>query len=67
MRPYQSTFSVVSADHKLLDGWQGASLWGGEEGNRQWFVSRQEYQEMGSEYCKEHSASNPYITPTETI
>ena len=63
MRPYGSTFSVRCAEDKLLDGWKGASTWGREEGNREWFVTRADYQERGSEYMKEHPASNPYITP----
>ena len=63
MRPYQSSFSVIPAPHKTLDAWRGASSWGGDERNSQWFVSRAEYEENGSEYLKEHSASNPYITP----
>ena len=62
MRPAGSTFSVLSADDKLLDGWRGASVWGQEEGNRAFFVSRAEYQERGGEFLKEHSASSPYVT-----
>lgn len=63
MRPYGSNFSVRCAEDKLLDGWKGASAWGHEKGNREWFVTRGDYQERGCEYMKEHSASNPYITP----
>ena len=46
-----------------VDGWRGASVWGQEEDNQKWFVTRKEYQERGGEFFKEHSASNPYITP----
>lgn len=63
MRPYGSTFSVRCAEDKLLNGWKGASAWGHAERNRAWFVTREEYQEKGSEFMKEHAASNPYITP----
>ena len=62
MRPFQSSFTVVGAGDKL-DGWKGASYWGEQEGNREWFVTREEYQERGGEYFKEHAASNPYLTP----
>ena len=63
MRPAGSAFSVLGADDKLLDGWRGASVWGQEEANREFFVSRADYQERGGEFLKEHPASSPYITP----
>ena len=66
MRPYGSAFSVISAGHKQLDGWRGASEWGKGAENRVWFVTRDEYQERGSEYLKEHSLSNPHLTPPLT-
>lgn len=66
MRPYGSSFSVVGADNKLLDGWRGASEWGKREENRAWFVSRAEYLEKGGEFMKEHPSSNPYLLPPST-
>ncbi|XP_072259816.1 actin-related protein 5 [Pyxicephalus adspersus] len=61
MRPFASTFHVSMAANPLLDAWHGASDWALQnfESDEGW-ISRKEYEEMGGEYLKEHSASNCY-------
>ena len=62
MRPFGSSFSILSAEEKLLDGWRGASVWGRAEGSRGAFVTRGEYEERGGEFLRESGVSNVYVT-----
>ncbi|XP_053309450.1 actin-related protein 5 [Spea bombifrons] len=59
MRPFGSRFQVSVASHPVLDAWHGASDWALQnvEGEDGW-ISRQDYEEKGGEYLKEHAASN---------
>lgn len=68
LRPFQSHFQVTLASRPALDAWYGARDWalahppgGGEE---EGWISRQDYEEKGGEYLKEHSASNVFIPMT---
>ncbi|KAM8947091.1 actin-related protein 5 [Pelodytes ibericus] len=61
MRPFGSSFQVSVASNPILDAWHGASEWAlqnleGEEG----WITRQDYEEKGGEYLKEHCASNSF-------
>ncbi len=62
IRPYQSQFRVVPARDKVLDAWRGGASWSCDPRNKDNFVSRAEYQELGVEYFKEHCCSNKFIT-----
>ncbi|KAA8498906.1 Actin-related protein 5 [Porphyridium purpureum] len=46
-----------------LDAWRGAALFAqkGEGAFRDALISRQDYEEMGAEYLKEHLCSNQYV------
>lgn len=60
-RPYEG-LNVRLAEDPILDAWRGAAGFardGGEEFDDA-CVSRQNYEEMGPEYLKEHAASNVY-------
>ncbi|GFW16869.1 actin-related protein 5 [Trichonephila clavipes] len=62
MRPFQSKFSVQLADDPLLDAWKGARKWALHDENLKKFaVTRQEYEEKGGDYLKDHMCSNHYV------
>ncbi|CAG9788730.1 unnamed protein product [Diatraea saccharalis] len=61
MRPFQSTHKVVMAKNASLDAWYGARDFAGSNEFENWCISKEEYYEMGSEYLKEHHASNRYF------
>ena len=50
---------VYPSGDKQLDAWKGAALWSGK--NKQSFVTNADYQENGTEYFKEHFASNHFV------
>ncbi|CAH3183605.1 unnamed protein product, partial [Porites evermanni] len=64
IRPFQSTFKVFTAGNPVLDAWYGARKWARTLSNnlRPVSVTREEYDEKGGEYLKEHFASNLYVT-----
>ncbi|KJE97448.1 hypothetical protein CAOG_007306 [Capsaspora owczarzaki ATCC 30864] len=74
IRPFRSVIEIRHATDPLLDAWRGASLWGNEQVGSATqlshlspaFITRQEYEEKGSEYLKEHSFSNLYF-PTPAV
>ncbi|GAA5915571.1 hypothetical protein JCM5296_007287, partial [Sporobolomyces johnsonii] len=41
-----------------LDAWRGMAKWSGTDEGRRAFVSRQEYEENGAEWFKEHGWGN---------
>lgn len=46
----------------MLDAWKGARRWALSDDNLSKFsVTRQEYEEKGGDYLKEHMCSNNYI------
>lgn len=49
---------VKRANDSRLDAWRGAAMFGQDESNKQSFVTRQEYEEYGTEYLKEHGLGN---------
>ncbi|GFY52042.1 actin-related protein 5 [Trichonephila inaurata madagascariensis] len=62
MRPFQSKFSVQLADDPLFDAWKGARKWALHDDNLKKFaVTRQEYEEKGGDYLKDHMCSNHYV------
>lgn len=66
MRPFQSTFSIYEIDEPSLSAWLGACAQARKSNFSQTLTTRKDYQEHGSEYFKEHKASNIfYPTPKE--
>ncbi|KAJ8015802.1 hypothetical protein DPEC_G00000130 [Dallia pectoralis] len=62
MRPFQSHFKVTMASRPAVDSWYGAREWALENSpNGEGWISRQEYEEKGGEYLKEHCASNFFV------
>ena len=45
----------------VLDSWRGASWWASNQDNRCHFISRADYQEMGGDFLREHTASNMFV------
>ncbi|CAL1298090.1 unnamed protein product [Larinioides sclopetarius] len=63
MRPFQSKFNVQLADDPLLDAWRGARKWAlNEENLKKFSVTRQEYEEKGGDYLKDHMCSNHFVS-----
>lgn len=56
--PIEASLSVRRAANPVFDAWKGAAQWAREPGFADKSVSREEYQEKGSEYIKEHSLGN---------
>jgi len=64
MLPFQATFKVRISEDPVLSSWRGASDWASKPDNiSSGFMSKEEYEEKGDGYFKEHFASNIY-TPT---
>lgn len=58
VRPFRSTLGVMHAKDPSLDAWRGARLWSLSDSFKASRISRKMYEEMGSEYIKEHALSN---------
>lgn len=50
--------NVIKAYNPSLDAWKGAKRFSEDEACREFFVSKEEYNEKGYEYIKEHCCSN---------
>ncbi|XP_062616216.1 actin-related protein 5-like [Saccostrea cucullata] len=61
MRPFQSTFSVSLAKNPILDAWYGARKFALSPLLMTGSITKADYEEKGSEYLKEHCASNRYF------
>ncbi|XP_043946314.1 actin-related protein 5 [Protopterus annectens] len=63
MRPFQSYFKIKMAAIPALDAWYGARDWALEFMNQEeGWITRQDYEEKGGEYLREHKASNASST-----
>jgi hypothetical protein len=49
---------VKLAENPNLDAWKGARLFSNEEVNKQYYITKEEYEEYGVDYFKEHWCSN---------
>ncbi|KAK3049384.1 Actin-related protein 5 [Extremus antarcticus] len=58
--PFEVALGVRKAQDPVLDAWKGAAKWAEGEGRGQGFVTREEWQEMGGEYMKEHRLGNVF-------
>lgn len=67
MRPFQSTYKVVTAKNASLDAWYGARDFAGSNEFEHWCISKEDYYEMGGEYLQEHYASNKYFKSPASI
>ncbi|XP_016992611.2 actin-related protein 5 [Drosophila takahashii] len=66
MRPFQSKFAIYESDEPTLAAWLGACVHAGEPSFAQTLTTRQDHQERGSEFFREHRASNLfYPTPKD--
>jgi actin-related protein 5 len=50
--------NVFKADNPELDAWKGAAAFANDINNKSFYVTKQEYEECGSEYFKDHRFSN---------
>lgn len=60
MRPFKSKFRVNIARNSSLDAWYGARDFAAQSESKEFLITREEYDEAGGEYLKEHRASNMY-------
>ncbi|KAH6895392.1 actin-related protein, ARP5 class [Thelonectria olida] len=58
--PADSPLKVRRAEDALLDAWKGAAGWAGSSAWKMARISKEEYQEKGPEYIKEHDMGNSY-------
>lgn len=56
--PVEMDVNVSLAEDPILDAWKGGKDFVNDENNQKFFISRQEYQEQGAHFFKEHCASN---------
>ena len=64
MCPFKSRFSVNVAKQPVLDAWCGARKWATQADFDSYAVTKEEYEEMGGEWLKEHFVTNrSYATP----
>lgn len=67
IRPFKSNFKINIAKNPSLDSWHGARDFGTNENLPEFLVTRQEYEEKGGEYLKQHSASNIYTKSPDPL
>ncbi|KAI9309010.1 hypothetical protein BJ944DRAFT_254252 [Cunninghamella echinulata] len=60
--PSGSPINVRIAKNPLLDAWKGAAKFALSNSFKQYCVTRQEYEEFGGDYIKEHNLGNIYRT-----
>lgn len=63
IQPFSSQVSVTQACDPSLDAWRGAAKWAGNELNKPYFISKNDYEEFGPQYFKEHLFSNRWVDP----
>ncbi|KAH8173148.1 actin domain-containing protein [Sarocladium implicatum] len=58
--PADADLVVRRATDPVLDAWKGAAGWAGSAAWKEAKITREEYQEKGAEYIKEHDMGNSY-------
>lgn len=58
--PVDVQIGVRKAKDPLLDAWKGAARWASSKESRSSFVTREEFQEKGGDYIREHNLGNVY-------
>ncbi|CAO3614941.1 unnamed protein product [Mucor hiemalis] len=56
--PVNTKIKVKRATDPVLDAWKGAALFAQDKTKQQYFVTKKEYEEYGSDYIKEHGLGN---------
>ncbi|KAL8371941.1 hypothetical protein RB595_001648 [Gaeumannomyces hyphopodioides] len=59
--PAGAPLATRRAADPLLDAWRGAAGWAGSDAWKAACVTREEYQERGAEYIKEHGMGNAFV------
>lgn len=59
--PLGTKLNVRIAQDPLLDPWHGMCKWANSEDSKTAYVSKEEYEELGPEYIKEHGLGNACI------
>ncbi|KAK6630410.1 hypothetical protein RUM43_014755 [Polyplax serrata] len=68
MRPHMSSFNVVCVNDPVLAAWNGGRMLALHPEFSQTLLTKSDYEEKGSEYFKEHKASNFYFpSPVATV
>lgn len=56
--PVGTPLRVRKANNPTIDPWKGMQKWASNPENQKHFVTKEEYEEMGPEYIKEHGLGN---------
>ncbi|KAI7906081.1 actin-like protein arp5 [Cokeromyces recurvatus] len=56
--PVETKIKIKRAKDPVLDAWKGAAMFARDESNKDYFITKQEYEEYGSDYIKEHGLGN---------
>ncbi|KAG2230003.1 hypothetical protein BDF21DRAFT_422391 [Thamnidium elegans] len=56
--PVHTKIKVKRANDPVLDAWRGAAMFAQDQSKTQYFITRSDYEEYGSEYMKEHGLGN---------
>lgn len=56
--PVNTKIKVKRAADPVLDAWKGAAMFAQDKTKQQYFVTKKEYEEYGSDYIKEHGLGN---------
>lgn len=68
IRPFHTPFQVNVARQSALDAWNGAKDFANSSTFQQCVTTKHDYAEYGSEYFREHFASNRYYpTPSTAV
>ena len=68
IRPFQTPHKIIFAKNPTIDSWKGARKFALSSEFNEQLVTRQEYDEKGGEYFKDHTASNLYFpTPAPIV
>ncbi|XP_039250320.2 actin-related protein 5-like [Styela clava] len=67
-RPFGSECGVKVSENPTLDAWRGAKKWAMSHMDQEdMWMTRQDYDEHGFEYLKEHKASNKYLNVNSPV
>ncbi|KAI8988523.1 hypothetical protein BDF20DRAFT_337377 [Mycotypha africana] len=56
--PVDTKITVRRAQDPILDAWKGAAMFAQDASKEQFFITKKEYEEYGSDYIKEHGLGN---------
>lgn len=68
MRPFQTPHKILLSRKPNIDAWYGARDFAASSIVNNYIVTKNDYDENGGEYLKEHTASNKYFaTPAPIV